>query len=215
MNRSFRILIACALAFSCPSVGWTADVVVADRLIESVPMRTWKEMRDADVTKQGFDYSCGAASLAGLLSVQFGTKTSELDIIDRIGIKPAFSMADLARVANEYGYKPVGLLLDYDTLARFQRPVIVYLNYWDDGHFSVLKGIDKHGIWLADPSWGNTRMRRERFERFWYAAGEARGKVLAVLPVAYSPDLAKPKLYPMSDSGLVVPAIEWEGMSWR
>lgn len=153
--------------------------------------------------------------MAGLLSVQFDTKTSELDIIDRIGIKPAFSMADLARVANEFGFKPVGLVLDYETLARFQRPAIVYLNYWDDGHFSILKAIDEHGVWLADPAWGNTRMRRERFEQFWYGDGGARGKVLAVLPVAYSPDVALPKLSPMSGTGMAVPAIEWNGLPWH
>lgn len=214
MNRRVGTLAVCALAFSCPS--WAAEVFVADRLVETVPIRTWKEMRDAGITKQRFDYSCGAASLAGLLSTQFGTKTSELDIIDRIGVKPAFSMADLARVAGEYGYKPVGLLLDYDTLARFQRPVIVYLNYWDDGHFSVLKAIDEHGVWLADPAWGNTRMRRERFERFWYGNGEARGKVLAVLPAGYSPDATLPKLAATMPGGrLVIPAIEWGGMPWH
>jgi predicted double-glycine peptidase len=192
-----------------------ADIVVTDGLIESMPVRTWKAMRDAGTVKQRYDYSCGAASLAGLLTMQFGTETSELDVIDRIGVKPAFSMADLARVAHELGFRPFGLMLDYDTLTRFERPVIVYLNYWDDGHFSVLKAIDEHGVWLADPAWGNTRMRRERFERFWRGDGEARGKVLAVLPAGYSPDVTLPKLSSMSGSGMAVPAIEWNGLPWH
>lgn len=215
MSRRFRQVVACALAIPWLSSSWAVEIIVADRLVESVPMRTWKEMRDADITKQRFDYSCGAAALAGLLAMQFDLETNELDIIDRIGVKPAFSMADLARVAAELGFRPAGLLLDYETLVRFQRPVIVYLNYWDDGHFSVLKAIDEHGVWLADPAWGNSRMRRDRFERFWLGKGETRGKVLAVLPASYSSDAPLPMLAPMPGNGLSVPAVEWNAMPWH
>lgn len=215
MTRRFRRIAICALAIPWLSAAWAAEIVVRDHLIESMPARSWKEIRDTGVTKQLFDYSCGAASLAGLLTMQFNLETNELDIIDRIGIKPAFSMADLARVAGEFGFKPVGLMLDYDTLARFQRPVIVYLNYWDDGHFSILKAIDEYGVWLADPAWGNSRMRRERFELFWHGNGETRGKVLAVLPASYSSDTSLPMLSTMPGSGLLIPAHEWNGMPWH
>ncbi len=169
--------------------GWSAlssgaEINTFERFVDSMPVQSWVERRDAGMAKQQFDYSCGAASLVSVLTHYYGVATDELEIVDRIGLKGAFSMADLARVAEEYGFKPVGLALDYETLMRFRRPVIVYLDYWDDGHFSVLRAIDRNGVWLADPAWGNTRMRRERFEQFWRTRDnpETPGRALVLLP---------------------------------
>lgn len=159
------------------------DVAIADRFLDRMPVRSWKEMRDEGLIKQRFDYSCGAASLATLLGY-YGVETSELEIIDRIGAKAEFSFADLARVAEEYGFRSIGIAMDYGTLRQLRRPVIVYLNQWEEGHFSVLKGIDAHGVLLADSSWGNTRLRRSRFEHFWMSQNDAvsQGKLLALVP---------------------------------
>lgn len=167
-----------------PAVSVGAEIGSFDRFVDSIPVQSWTERRDKGMAKQQFDYSCGAASLVSVLTHYYGVTTDELEIVDRIGLKGAFSMADLARVAEEYGFKPVGLALDYETLMRFRRPVIVYLDYWDDGHFSVLRAIDQHGVWLADPAWGNTRLRRERFEQFWRTRDtpETPGRVLVLLP---------------------------------
>lgn len=161
-----------------------AEIHPFERYVDSIPVQSWIERRDARLAKQQFDFSCGAASLISVLTHYYGIPATEPEIIDRIGIKEAFSMADLARAAEEYGFKAVGLALDYENLMLFRRPVIVYLNYWDDGHFSVVRTIDSRGVWLADPAWGNTRMPRERFERFWRTRddSDAPGRVLALLP---------------------------------
>lgn len=173
----------CLLAGSTlASIG--AEISSFGRFIDSLPVQSWVERRDTGLTKQRFDYSCGAASLVSVLKYEYGVAANELDIIDRIGLKEAFSMADLARVAEEYGFKAVGLAINYEMLMLFRRPVIVYLDYWDDGHFSVLRAIDEHGVWLADPAWGNVRMRRERFENFWKTRNdpETPGRALVVFP---------------------------------
>ena len=151
-----------------------------------MPVRSWSEIRYTGMAKQQFDFSCGAASLVNMLTNYYGVPASELEIIARIGPKSAYSMTDLARIAEDYGFKPVGLALDYEGLMRFRRPLIVYLDYWDDGHFSVLRAIDRHGVWLADPAWGNTRLRRTRFEKFWRTRDDPEnpGRVLALLPRA-------------------------------
>lgn len=161
-----------------------AEIDSFDRFMDSMPIQSWTEQRDKGLAKQQFDYSCGAASLITVITHYYGLATNELDIISRIGRKDAFSMADLARVAEEHGFKSAGLALDYEGLMRFRRPVIVYLDYWDDGHFSVIRWIDSRGVWLADPAWGNTRMPRERFERFWRTRNdaEAPGRALILLP---------------------------------
>lgn len=184
MRLDLLHIAASFLLAASPIVSIGAEINSFDRFVDSMPIQSWAQRRDFGIAKQRFDYSCGAASLVSVLTHYYGITTDELEIIDRIGLKGAFSMADLARVADEYGFKPVGLALDYETLMRFRRPVIVYLDYWDDGHFSVLRAIDRHGVWLADPAWGNTRMSRERFEQFWRTRDnpDAPGRVLVLLP---------------------------------
>ncbi len=194
--------------------GWSpiapaAELVSGGHLLDSVPVRSWQEIRDQGIVKQRFDYSCGAASLAGLLTYHYGMEVNELEVIDRVGLKQAFTMADLARAATEFGFKPVGLALDYQALTKISRPVIVYLNY-REGHFSVLKGIDEHGVWLADPSWGNTKMRRAQFKRFWHSREQAGtpGRVLALFPAAGTEITTNDTLLsPMGGGGLQLPPL--------
>ena len=175
-----------ALSLGASNCASSAEIDAFGRFTDSMPVRSWSEIRHAGMAKQQFDFSCGAASLVNMLTNYYGVPASELEIIARIGPKSAYSMTDLARIAEDYGFKPVGLALDYEGLMRFRRPLIVYLNYWDDGHFSVLRAIDRHGVWLADPAWGNTRLRRTRFEKFWRTRDDPEnpGRVLALLPRA-------------------------------
>jgi putative cysteine peptidase, family C39; bacteriocin-processing endopeptidase len=175
-----------ALSLGASNCASSAEIDAFGRFTDSMPVRSWSEIRYTGMAKQQFDFSCGAASLVNMLTNYYGVPASELEIIARIGPKSAYSMTDLARIAEDYGFKAVGLALDYEGLMRFRRPLIVYLNYWDDGHFSVLRAIDRHGVWLADPAWGNTRLRRTRFEKFWRTRDDPEnpGRVLALLPRA-------------------------------
>ncbi|MFM9272054.1 C39 family peptidase [Halomonas elongata] len=177
------IFILAGLAVMMASGHGVADTNVLGYIEDSLSVRSWKEMRDEGVVSQRFDYSCGAASLASLLNV-YDIEAEETDIIDKIGVKASYSMADLASASKEYGFKSVGMKLGYDSLMRLKRPVIAHLDYWGEGHFSLLRGVDKHGVWLADPDWGNTYMRRAKFESHWYSEGGAKGKILALLPTA-------------------------------
>ena len=175
-----------ALSLGASNCASSAEIDAFGRFTDSMPVRSWSEIRYTGMAKQQFDFSCGAASLVTVLMHYYGVPASELGIIARIGPKSAYSMTDLARIAEQYGFKPVGLALDYEGLMRFRRPLIVYLDYWDDGHFSVLRAIDRHGVWLADPAWGNARLRRERFEKFWRTRDDPEnpGRALALLPRA-------------------------------
>ncbi len=148
-----------------------------------IPVRSWSEIRQKGVVKQQFDYSCGAAALATLLTHYYGVMINEKEIIERIGLKEKFSFADLARVADGLGFKAAGLVLDYSSLLRIRLPAIVHLTHWEDGHFAVLTGIDEHGVRLADPSWGKRFLRREKFKKLWNPDTK-QGKILVVLPVA-------------------------------
>ncbi|MEN7529927.1 MULTISPECIES: C39 family peptidase [unclassified Cupriavidus] len=183
LNRISRLLLLLPLGW-CYQVGAASINYPQWDIWEPVPVRSWTEIRDTGIVKQRFDYSCGAASLVTVLNKYFGIEANEADVIGRIGIKAAFSMTDLAGAATSMGFRAHGIGLDYDALTRLRRPVIVYLDYWDDGHFSVLRKADPTGVWLADPAWGNIRMPRARFEKFWLTRSKvsAPGRILAFVP---------------------------------
>ena len=46
-----------------------------------VPLRSLKDLRDENLVKQRFDYSCGAAALATILRYGFGDEVTERDIL--------------------------------------------------------------------------------------------------------------------------------------
>ncbi|MFT3939323.1 C39 family peptidase [Rhodopseudomonas sp.] len=145
--------------------------------------RSWTEARDHFVVKQRFDMSCGAAALATLLHLYYNEKTDEADIMDIIGLRDEYSFADLTYAAGEFGYKAVPLSMTFDMLVHLKVPVVLYINNFGAGHFTVFKGTDGQMVWLGDPAWGNTRLAKSDFLKRWQTGRNALapGQVLVVL----------------------------------
>ena len=172
---------------------------------------TLKQLRDQYVLRQQFDYSCGAAALATLMTYYFGDETSERNILDllKVGLTPdelavkkkrGFSLLDLRRVAQTKGYQAAGFKLTYAQLKRLSTPVIVFLQPFDYKHFAVLRGIDRDRVFLADPSRGNLRMSMGRFLGEWngitFIIDKAReGKMMTGLHPLPRPDYVQPELF--------------------
>jgi len=152
-----------------------------------LPIKTWKALRDKRVVKQDLDYSCGAASVATILSEYYRKpEATEQAILKAMNMDVAASFHDLAGVVNPYGLKGVGLALNFQQLQRLKLPAIAYLEYRGDAHFSVIRGISRQGrVWLGDPSWGNRRFSRQQFLAMWETrqGNELKGKILLLLPV--------------------------------
>lgn len=153
-----------------------------------VPVKSWKTLRDPRVVKQDFDYSCGAASLATLLNEHYGQNVTEeqlLKAMDKGDGRASF--ADMARALRQFGFKAQGFAASWEQLVKLKMPVIVYVKYRKDDHFTVLRGISGDTVWLADPSLGNRTFSRQQFLDMWEtrvdkADPELAGKFLAVLP---------------------------------
>ncbi|HEY4583059.1 MAG TPA: nucleotide exchange factor GrpE [Lysobacter sp.] len=101
-------------------------------------MRTLRDMRFLDMTPQRYDFSCGSAALATLLSSGYGLKTTEEDLIrwmmegadTREIIRNGFSMLDMKRyVEHLRGFRAHGFKVDADALYRLQMPVIALLDH--------------------------------------------------------------------------------------
>ncbi len=184
--RFNKIVIASLLGlYVCSATAATEALVSTPTLKGAVAVKSWKDLRDANVVKQDLDYSCGAASVATIMNGFYGFEVTEEALLETMAKDGAASFNDMAEVVRGYGLKGVGVALNFDQLKKLKTPAIAYLRYRDDDHFSVIRGIAADGtVQLADPSWGNRRFTRQQFLIMWETReGEAlKGKILLLLP---------------------------------
>lgn len=150
----------------------------------SLAIKSWKTLRDQRLVKQRFDYSCGAASMATILNEFYGQAVTELELlgaIDNGNSRASFS--DMKKALDKFGFEAEGFATSYEQLARLKIPVLVYLKYRKNDHFSVLRGIDVNTVWLADSSLGNRTFSKYQFLDMWRTRNsKLNGKFLAIFP---------------------------------
>ncbi|MEM8497824.1 MAG: C39 family peptidase [Pseudomonadota bacterium] len=150
--------------------------------VNSVRIRTWKEMRNNGVVIQQTDYSCGAASLATVLTYYYGLKVGEQDILEQMDNGASISFSSLQSAARKFGFQTVGVTMPFERLKEMRIPAIVHVKYRKRDHFTVVKAIDSTDkVFLADPSWGNSRIGKSTFLGMWQNF-EHGGKVLIIIP---------------------------------
>jgi predicted double-glycine peptidase len=155
----------------------------------SIAIKTWKDLRDGNIEKQGQDYSCGSAATATILRYFYGREIYEQDVLDevtRIGDDGTASFADLQQAVKKFGFKAIGLSTHFAKLKTIKIPALVYLRYRDNDHFSVIRGINNQGVvWLGDPSWGNRLFSEHQFRAMWETRTDQnlKGKLLLFIPI--------------------------------
>lgn len=169
LSRRNVLAGAAGLAFAGPLCAQTAP-----------PVRSMLEMRHQNVVIQEWDLSCGAATLATILRYQFNDPVGERELVsdliqrdiyidnpELVRIREGFSLLDLKRVVEKRGYYGFGYgdLSFSDALGL--APVITPITLNGYNHFVVLIGVVGDRVHLADPAFGNTTMRLERFLRVW------------------------------------------------
>lgn len=170
-----------------------ASVDVGTGIRVERPLRSMKDLRDANVIKQQFDYSCGAAALATLLRYGLGDSVTEQQVLQQLfGLlsdeeRPSvlgqgFSLLHLQRVAQARGYRAEGFRLEPRFLAQLNGPVIIFIQPRGYKHFAVLRGIKDDRVFLADPSLGNVRMPIYRFLEDWLDPSSGTGIIFVVEP---------------------------------
>jgi uncharacterized protein len=141
----------------------------------NVPVLSLKEARFRSVVPQQYDFSCGSAALATLLTFHYGAPVSEAQAFEsmyKVGDKKkihkeGFSLLDMKRFLESIGVKADGFEMNVDQLAGVSIPAIVLLNVGGYKHFVVIKGIRDGEIIVGDPAQGVHILRRRDFEAMW------------------------------------------------
>ncbi|WP_234271353.1 C39 family peptidase [Billgrantia ethanolica] len=141
----------------------------------TVPARSHQEMRWDGVVAQQYDYSCGAASVATLLTYHYDRPTSEAEVFEAMihageveHIKEhGFSMLDMKRYLDAQGLQSDGFRVGLDDLARIGIPAITLINTGGYRHFVVIKGMDDGAVLVGDPAVGTVAVPKDHFESIW------------------------------------------------
>jgi predicted double-glycine peptidase len=173
------ITLFCCLAIHLSTFGYAqseietknplSSVILANNFYnKKIPIQSWKSKKFQEVVRQQFDYSCGASSLATILKYFYNQNVTEaeiLDVLDNGSLRASFD--DMQRVLPFFGFKAKGFAANYEDLVKLKIPVIVYLQYRNNQHFSVLKAINNDSVILADPSLGLQSYSKEQFLSAW------------------------------------------------
>ena len=134
-----------------------------------------KEARFTTTLRQQFDFSCGSAAVATLLTYQYGHPVAERDVFarmyergDRAKIrKEGFSMLDMKHYLESLGFRADGFEQPIERLAQEKLPAIVLLSERGYRHFVVVKGMANGRVLLGDPAMGTRAMALQRFHHLW------------------------------------------------
>ncbi|MDP1927437.1 MAG: C39 family peptidase [Thiobacillus sp.] len=132
-----------------------------------------KERQFRYTERQQYDFSCGSAALATLLTHHYGDPVNEEAVYtamweqgdqDKIR-KEGFSMLDMKNFLASRGYEAEGYKASLDKLAKAGISAIVLIRDGRYNHFVVIKGIRDGKVAFGDPAQGARVMGRAEFER--------------------------------------------------
>ena len=172
MNRQTCILAALLLVLS--SSAHALELPVAGGRF-SVPASSLKEIRFRSTLRQQYDFSCGSAALATLLTYHYAHPVSEQQVFEAMFLngdqakirKEGFSLLDMQHYLAGKGWRADGFQLPLQKLVDARLPAIVLIADKGYQHFVVIKGIDQSRVLLGDPSSGTRAMTRAAFEAVW------------------------------------------------
>lgn len=139
-------------------------------------VKSFESRRFDSVLRQQYDFSCGSAAVASLLSFHYEDQVTEQEVfIDMLALadeekvrRHGFSMLDMKRYLGARGYRADGFRLPLEGLREKVRlPMIVLLNIEGFRHFVLIKGISDDEVLIGDPARGLKVYPHETFSEYW------------------------------------------------
>lgn len=142
----------------------------------NVPVESLKDLRFRSIVPQKYDFSCGSAALATLLTYHYDRPTPEVETFDgmfRRGDQAlireqGFSMLDMKNYLEaEQGLPADGFRIGLDDLENLGVPAIAMIETRGYRHFVVIKGLEDRQVLVGDPALGVKSYTRHEFQKVW------------------------------------------------
>jgi uncharacterized protein len=177
MNRALAFALAACTAslFAAPPVAAETFRMQAPTGGYTLQVTSWRGMPFRTVIRQRYDFSCGSAALATLLTYHYGRTTDEAHVFAAMysaGDQPlirqrGFSLLDMQRHIQSLGLQADGYRVTLAQLERSGAPAIAMIEVNGYRHFVVIKGIRGDRVLVGDPAAGLMIYHRADFERYW------------------------------------------------
>jgi predicted double-glycine peptidase len=141
----------------------------------AVPLSSMRTLRFQSTLRQRYDFSCGSAALATLLTHHYGHPVGEDAVFAAMYVngdqqkirREGFSLLDMKRYLESIGFAADGFVQPLDKLAGAHLPAIVLISDHGYHHFVIVKGLRGDRVLLGDPSAGTRAVPRATFEAMW------------------------------------------------
>jgi uncharacterized protein len=141
----------------------------------AVRVMSWAEIPFRSVVRQRYDFSCGSAAVATLLTYHYGIKTTENEPFKRMWEhgdrekirKVGFSMLDMKQYLQARGLRAEGYRFSIGELEKIKRPSIALIELRGFKHFVVVKGIRGDRVLVGDPVLGLGEYSKADFAKMW------------------------------------------------
>jgi predicted double-glycine peptidase len=167
-------LLAAALLICLAGTARAGSVLVPVLGGVNVPgIESVRERAFSRTVHQQFDFSCGSAAVATLLTYQYGDAISEHEVFKSMWAhgdqqkirRDGFSLLDIKRYLDSRGYQSNGYEVPLDKLMENAVPAIMLISDRGYNHFVVVKGLTADRVLLGDPSAGARVVSRDRFQK--------------------------------------------------
>lgn len=141
----------------------------------AVPVTSLKAARFKATLRQQYDFSCGSAAVATLLTYHYGYPVTEQSVFEEMFARgdqgkirrEGFSMLDIKNYLGAHQFQADGFELPIAKLLESGLPAIVLMVDKGYHHFVVIKGLRDGRVLIGDPSSGTRAVSREYFESAW------------------------------------------------
>ena len=134
-----------------------------------------KEARFKNTIRQKYDFSCGSAAVATLLTYQYGYPVTEEMAFEQMYAhgnrqkisREGFSLLDIKQFLEANGFDADGFEVPLAKLQQEHLPAIVLIDERGYHHFVVIKGLVDGRVLVGDPARGTRSMALTLFNKLW------------------------------------------------
>ena len=184
MTAGYRRLRLAAAALCLGTAGYAVPAGAGSLYLDSVgiggaaltmDVKSFQERKYQATIAQQYDFSCGSAALASLLTHNYNIPVSEQDVFKdmfengdkKVIAESGFSLLDIKNYLTRHGLESNGYRAPLAKLAEVRVPAIVLVNVRGYSHFVVLQGIQDGWVLLSDPANGMRSEAIGEFEGQW------------------------------------------------